>query len=137
MNFSIRVRGVEAAQKKLKEFSLEKEFVAALGASALLVHTEAVKSIQEHRSRGVAYRRRGVVHIASKPGSPPNTDTGKLVRSIKFEIDERELRARVGTDLDYGRDLEVKRDRAWLQPAYLKRKAEIKRLFGAIRARKR
>jgi hypothetical protein len=134
VKFQAVIRGTKELDRKLREYSLEQEFLRALKESAILVHEEAVKSIQDHRSAGRIYRRGARTHVASAPGNPPNTDTGKLVRSIRFEIDEASLRAVVGTDLDYGRELEVKRDRAWLQPAYLKRKAEILKRFRGVRS---
>lgn len=137
MKLAATIRGVSSLEKKLAALDLRPGFVRALRESAILIHATAVKSIQAHESQGRTYRRGSTVHIASKPGHPPNTDTGRLVRSIKWEIDEAGLRARVGTDLDYGRDLEVKRDRPWLQPAYRKNRQEIRKLFGAVRAKTR
>ncbi len=32
---------------------------------------------------GREYKRRGVIHVASRPGFPPNTDTGALVGSLR------------------------------------------------------
>lgn len=54
----------------------------ALNKGALLVHSEAVKSVQAHLSQGETYKRGGVEHTASKAGSPPNTDTGELASNI-------------------------------------------------------
>lgn len=43
-------------------------------------------SIQRTTTSFRTYRRRGVVHRSSKPGSPPNTDTGLLARSINTMV---------------------------------------------------
>jgi HK97 gp10 family phage protein len=54
-------------------------------------------------------RGRTVVHRASAPGQPPAVDTGRLRASITHtlpERDERGLRVRVGTDVEYARYLE-------------------------------
>lgn len=134
MKFSAEIKGgkrLVAALEKLPSLA-KLEFLQALKNGAILIHGEAVKSIQAHRSKGIRYGN----HVASKPGNPPNTDTGLLVSSIQWEIDQNKMRSVVGTNLDYGRDLEIKRDRAWLQPAYLKTLPAVKRLFRVRIARK-
>ena len=57
----------------------------------------------------------------SAPGAPPRRRTGRLRDSLFVEIAPSRLSARVGTDLDYGGDLEfgtqVTASRPWLLPA--------------------
>jgi HK97 gp10 family phage protein len=110
-----------------KATAIEKETVQALAESAILVHGTAVKSIQSHQSKGITYGR----HTASKGGFPPNTDTGKLVSEIDWEIDGNT--GIVGTNLKYGMWLEFGTKnieaRPWLGPAYQKNLPKIIKLF--------
>jgi HK97 gp10 family phage protein len=46
--------------------------------------SDAIKKRINHESNGRKYKRRGVVHIASERGHPPNTDTGYLRRSVTW-----------------------------------------------------
>jgi phage gpG-like protein len=43
----------------------------------------------------------------SKPGEPPHKQTGHLLRSVAYEVDEEALEARVGTNVPYGKFLEL------------------------------
>jgi HK97 gp10 family phage protein len=108
-------------------------FRRGLNAAAMQIHSEAKKSISEHRSIGRVYFRGTVAHTASAPGNPPNQDTGNLNNQIKFEVDKETLTARVGTNLMYGKALEdgtsKMKPRPWLRPAYLKVRPFIAKLF--------
>jgi len=57
----------------------------------------------------------------SSPGEPPRRQTAQLRDSLRVEIAPDRLSATVGTDLDYGADLEFGTQdtapRPWLQPA--------------------
>ena len=62
--------------------------------------------------------------VRSKPGEPPRKQTGTLRRSVQVEVDEQSLTARVGTNVDYGKHLELGtrrsiKPRPWLRPAFL------------------
>lgn len=111
-------------------------FQVGLEKAAIVVHAEAVTSIQEHRSQGRAYRRGGKIHFASAPGNPPNTDRGGLVRGIKWELDQSALIAQVGTNVEYGARLEFGdssrglKPRPWLGPAYRVSRKEMMRYFN-------
>lgn len=92
--------------------------------SIFLIHETAVNSIQDNSNGTLATRYsngkpRKV--LVSRPGDPPNTDTGRLVQSIKFDFQNGGLIGRVGTNLRYGAWLEFgTRDmaaRPWLAPA--------------------
>jgi HK97 gp10 family phage protein len=110
-----------------KATAIEKNTAQALAESAILVHGTAVKSIQSHQSKGITYGK----HTASKPGNPPNTNLGGLIKSIDWETDG-EL-AKVGTSLNYGAWLEYGTKnieaRPWLGPAYQKNLPKIIKLF--------
>src|SRR5215469_10715989 len=43
----------------------------------------------------------------SQPGKPPRKQTGNLRDHVDYEVDEDELVGRVGTNIDYGRYLEL------------------------------
>ena len=71
----------------------------------------------------------------SKPGEPPRKQTGRLRASVTYEIDERTLTARVGTNVKYGRYLELgtKRGiapRPWLRRALAECRAKIDSLLS-------
>jgi HK97 gp10 family phage protein len=121
-NVDFKIEGLGKLQKQLANISenQRKEMKISLGESVLLVHSEAVKSIMAHKSSGYTYGK----HTASKPGYPPNSDTGRLVRSINWEVDDSKLVGLVGTNLKYGawlefgtKDMEA---RPWLSPAFKK-----------------
>lgn len=122
MSFTVSAKPIswEKFAKKMKflDDSSQKNVAEALGKSALLVHSTAIKSIQKHESSGIKYGN----HTASKPGNPPNSDTGDLVKSIGFEVDMQNLTAKVGTGLLYGAHLEFGTrniaPRPWLLPAF-------------------
>lgn len=65
----------------------------------------------------------GTPHVPSSPGEPPRIDTKKLHESIKTETqqDGNTIQTRVGTNVDYGRYLELGTrhilPRPWLRPA--------------------
>jgi len=68
----------------------------------------------------------GKPHVPSAPGEPPHVDTGRLRSSISFEFESStsQFEARVGTNVTYGRDLELGTERIkprpWLRPAFFK-----------------
>ncbi len=69
---------------------------------------------------------------ASKPGEPPHKRTGVLGRSITHEVGKGY--ARVGTNLKYGKPLEVGTSkmaaRPYLRPAVYKNRRAIKKILG-------
>lgn len=68
-------------------------------------------------------------HQASAPGEAPATDTGRLIKSIQWQIFNQGLAAEVGSPLFYASFLEDgtrKMDpRPWLRPAYAKHVDDI------------
>lgn len=137
---SASIKNQKALQKKLKalETLSEKHVLAALTDSVLLVHKVAVKLIQTKspgvtmvRYGGGGARRRTVT--VSNPGEAPNTDTGRLVKSIKFDIDKKGLKGLVGTNLKYGAALELgtkkMEPRPWLSTAFKMSKKEVTTIF--------
>lgn len=119
IKFSAQVVGTEALVQALESLSgkVRKQVAHSLKNVVTEIQQVAVKSIQAHQSQGHRYGK----HIASLPGFPPNSNTGQLANSIRWELDEQVLVAAVGTDLPYGLELEVGRKgvepRPWLRPA--------------------
>lgn len=134
--FKIDILGATKLGRKLKEFQKisQQETIKAIKLSTLSVHGEAVKSINAHLSKGETYGN----HVASKEGYPPNTDTGRLASSIKWEFEDAGMAGIVGTNLDYGRMLEFGTssigERPWLSRAYYVKQKEIVDLINNVYA---
>ena len=66
----------------------------------------------------------------SRPGEPPHRQTGHLRRSITHEVDATKLVSRAGTNVDYGRWLELGTvhvaARPWLRRALIEKRGEIR-----------
>lgn len=126
MTIKAEILGQERLTLKLQMLPPEmtKALKAQILRGALLVETEAKRSIQTGGKSGKIYRRGSVSHRASAPGEPPATDRGGLVRSITHEERAGGLEVGVGTGLPYGKFLEFGtmhvRPRPWLYPALRK-----------------
>jgi hypothetical protein len=57
----------------------------------------------------------------SAPGEPPRKQTGFLREHVTFEVDESSMEARVGTNLLYGKALELGTKRGLLPRPWLRR----------------
>jgi hypothetical protein len=102
--------------------------VARDGAKALISRPQPVRIYGKKAGRS----RAGL--DPSKPGEPPKKVTGHLRINVRKEFDPNRVEARVGTNVPYGKHLELgtrkMAARPWLS-ATLKRKAgEIQRRFG-------
>jgi hypothetical protein len=99
----------------------------------LSIEGEAKKNIQKRSSglKEIRYGGRGVKGTASrrlvtvsKSGDSPNTDTGRLISSIRHVFDRIRNFGEAGTDERYGRHLEFGTKhmdaRPWLWPAFRK-----------------
>lgn len=136
MKFSARLEGSRALADALGQVNKEykRHYAQSLKKSVLMVHAEAVKSIRE-KSPGhkeFRYEPKRLVTV-SRPGDPPNTDNGTLIKSVGFNVDETEMIAEVGTNLKYGKYLEfgteAMKARPWLFPALQKCIAQILKLM--------
>jgi HK97 gp10 family phage protein len=120
------MKSIKDLTKRLQNLSVKtvEGSLASVVDATLAVHTEAIKSIQEHRSSGRVYKRGNTYHIASAPGNPPNTDKGDLVKSIAFNIDVENLTGEVGSNSPYAAIQEFgssrQEPRPWLLPALAK-----------------
>ncbi len=128
-----RVEGVEQLNKNIQALSdrYGKKLADAIKQGTLMVHGTAVKSIQERSPGQTVIRytanRNAYPHTAAAPGYAPNTDTGRLVSSIKFVFSQ--TNGEVSTNLQYGKYLEFGTSRMaarpWLIPALEKNKGDI------------
>jgi HK97 gp10 family phage protein len=70
----------------------------------------------------------------SQPGDPPHKQTGHLRRSVAHEVDATSLTARVGTNVRYGRFLELGTSnmeaRPWLRRALNEMMPQIKAMLA-------
>jgi hypothetical protein len=57
----------------------------------------------------------------SKPGEPPHKQTNRVRASVTYEVDPHELTARVGTNVAYGRHLELGTRRGLAPRPWLRR----------------
>lgn len=109
MALQVQVLGVEELQSNLQQYGaqMESEIVSAVRLTSQIVRSNAVRSIQKKSSGGRTYQKYNPrrTHEASPPGMPPNTDTGRLAGSIR--VASYGTMADVGTDLDYGKFLEL------------------------------
>jgi hypothetical protein len=81
--------------------------------------------------------RSGGPAVHSAPGEPPYKQTGRLRASVTYEVDESTLEARAGTNVEYGRYLELgtKRGiapRPWLRRALAEMQDRVNALLAAI-----
>ena len=135
--FGSKVLGLDKIQKKLDKMqaSMLEGQVQAVAESTLLVHQYAVESLQKNSGGTpvIRYKPRRLV-VASKPYTPPNSDTGRAVQSIKFDFTKAGMTGRVGTNLRYLAWLEFGTEdiqpRPWLSTALLKASKEVAEIFS-------
>jgi phage gpG-like protein len=70
----------------------------------------------------------------SRPGGFPFKQTGRLRASVTYVIDENNLVARVGTNVNYGRWLELGTRRLqphpWLRPSFAMSTTQVRRILS-------
>jgi len=124
MTFRIDLTGDKEFKRAVKSMRDENrgELTKLLVRMAFKTQSLAVSSIQKKSISGRTYKRGNIIHVASAPGSPPNTDTGNLVKNITIER-ENDLSYNVGSrkGAPYGLYLEFGtrniKARPWLSPA--------------------
>jgi len=83
------------------------------------------KALEVERIAKLSMKGGGKPHVPSSPGEPPHVDEGRLRSSITHEIGgtRNVVEARVGTNVKYGRFLELGTrhilPRPWLRPAIM------------------
>lgn len=106
--------------EKLKA-ETEKEFIRRLHRAAITLKNEIKVNISDPSPP------------ASTEGNPPHKDTGRLRASISHEVDDTSRAARVGTNVTYGKFLELGTKRMGARPfiraAFDKLLPEIKRIM--------
>ena len=147
----MRFKNIGSFRKRLKKRlgkNPDKNLSRALQDAVSLVQSEVISSISK-QGTGIVYPRPWKDHHASKPGSPPATDTGTLRNSITTRI-VRENDALIGQIIAYAPDggggnyakhLEFGtrrglKARPFMQPALDKSAKKIKQAFksrGIIR----
>ena len=136
MKFSSKIIGVKQINAKLgaRIQAHSKQSLANVRTGTLLIHSAAVKNLQQI-SPGETQTRYGPKRKVkvSKPGEPPNTDTGTAIKSIGFNIDDKRFKGEVGTDLKYLKFLELGTKfiaaRPWLIVALKSVRKELRLVF--------
>lgn len=131
------MKGADAASKKAKKMAevFDAARARAVQDATLAIHRKAVKSIQEN-SDGTPTKRYNPPRLVnvSNPGDPPNTDTGRLVQSIKVEFEDDGAIGLVGSNLKYAAWLEFgtenMRARPWLSAAVTATSKEVAKIFS-------
>ena len=132
----VKVQGQKRLARKLRRIPVEiREGVRREVARGVAdVQREAIKTIRGGSRSGVVVTRGGKDHQRSGPGEPPKTDTGRLVASIFAEVAADGLSGEVGTDVAYGKFLELgtktMSPRPWLFPTFDRLKPMIKKRFA-------
>ncbi len=104
--------------------AVQKSIDEGVVATAAEVQREAINSINL-QSPGRKVRKGQRIHVVSRPGDAPNTDTGRLVGSIAISHIKGSKVAYVFTDLDYGLYLEAVKERPWLHPALIEKQDNL------------
>lgn len=83
----MKIEGLDDLNKSLARVSskFESGATALVNRTAQNIRNTAVRSIQKQSPSGVTYEKYNPrrSHVASAPGQPPNTDTGRLAGSIR------------------------------------------------------
>lgn len=121
-------------------------FARNLAAAAIVVKSRATVLLsvagtakREGTGRdGKGRFKKGTIYGAerSKPGEPPRKQYGRLRGSVAHEVDEGSLAARVGTNVLYGRWLELGTSRMAARPWLRRALAESRDKVRSILARR-
>ena len=124
----------DAFEKKLfahVKRNLAAACIALVNHAKTLISIEGTGKVRERDSRG-KFKRTKLIYNAnpSSPGEPPHVQTGRLRGSVAFEVlTLGSMIGRVGTNLKYGRWLELGTKkmaaRPWLRRSLLELKAAI------------
>lgn len=99
--------------------------------SGLLVEGDIKKSIQRGPKSGQSYFKLNPkrIHVASSPGEPPASDTGRLAGSISTKRMDGDMTVTIGTNIEYAKGLEFGTfrvlPRPFMFPAFEKNKKAI------------
>jgi len=130
-------KGASAVSKKLGKMPgiFESARSKAVQESILEIHREALKLIQDNSDGipAIRYGPKRTVNV-SRPGDPPNTDTGRLVKSVKFEFADDGAVGFVGSNYKVAAWLEFGTEdmaaRPWLSTAVEKTAKKVDQIFS-------
>jgi len=134
---TVDIKGLKELERNITRLKklYSDDLVNVVNAGGLKVQNDAKRSISTGARSGKIYARgNGRVHQASARGEAPKTDHGTLVAHIAIEPggDLGGPHCDVGTNLRYGRDLELKMDRAWLFPALERNRTKINAAIQSV-----
>lgn len=125
----VKVIGATRASDRLKKYSgpeLVQRVGQALFAAGQQIQVEAQLSI----TRGAVS---GKAHVPSRPGEPPNQDTGVLANNIET-VQVTPLRVEVSSNAPYAAELEFgtskMAERPYMRPAAIKTRAKVSELVA-------
>lgn len=132
MKVQAKISGADAIKKRLAALgpATTRAIWPVVVDGALRIQGDAVRSIMDQKGFEVVtrYRPRREV-VVSPPGEAPNSDTGRLAKSITVDLNKSDLTARVYTNLEYAPWLEFgTRDmaaRPFMGPAFRRQKGSI------------
>jgi phage gpG-like protein len=118
---------------------IRSEFARNLAAAAIVVKGRAKVLLSVAGTTGQGRDAKGQFRRVygsnpSAPGEPPHKQTGRLRGSVAHEVDKTALSARVGTNVKYGRWLELGTSkmaaRPWLRRALNESLATVRALLA-------
>ena len=136
--------GVKNLKKKVDEVAkaAEKSQWDALVATGLMIHKDAVMSVQRGPKTGsISQRGSKGTHQASAPGEAPASDTGNLAKNIRFKPDKASKSVSIiaktpyaghlefGTRGDPKRNIPPLAPRPFMGPAFNKNRAMAEKLL--------
>jgi HK97 gp10 family phage protein len=118
----------DAAKAKIRA-----EMGRRIRAASIIVQNRAKVLLSTAGTGKVKGKRVGPV-AHSAPGEPPRKQTGTLRASVTYEIDDARMAGRVGTNIRYGRHLELGTSkmaaRPWLRRALAESRSHIEAIFA-------
>ena len=106
---TVRIEGLDDLNRNLMRVAgkFEHEATQLVNRTAQNIRNTAVRSIQKRSPGGEEYEKYNPrrTHVASAPGQPPNTDTGRLAGSIRA-VESGKPTAYVDALADYAVHLE-------------------------------
>ena len=117
---------------------VKNQLIISIKSSCELIRSTSLDDMKNtQRNPDVAYYtyNKNIPHHPSLPGNAPAPDSGNLRDSVHYTTEESDsiIVGRVGTDVDYGRMLELGTSRIaprpWLKPSLDKNRNQIERLI--------
>lgn len=100
-----------------------------------VLRNETIRTLsgERHGKRYKVPRTKHQYYTASRAGEPPAVRLGDLKGSVHGRVEASlfDVEGQVGTRYDYGRILETRMDRVWLELSARKAMPEVKRTLGS------